>query len=653
QDAPSAPASAAPPAGQTLDPDSPLAPLPGLGVDWPDLSAPDSSLGALPAAPGEPAILPLAPAPNAAAPRAAMPAVGEQRYTLTIEGLEGVDAPGLKERFDSLSSLKQGEGKPANAAQIDRRAREDADSLAELLRAYGYYDAEVDPRVAPVAAPGEEGRLAVTLNATPGALYRFTSVAVPGLAQTGRNRPALVEAFGVKPGDPVDADKVTAGLAALKAALGNRGYAFAHVAEPQVTVDHETHKATLALDVDPGRAMRFGGYRMIGPHVFGPQHLQRISRMRPGQLFEASRLEDLRRALIQTGLVSTVQITPVRTADPEVVDVEVRLGRAPPHTIAATIGYGTGEGASVEVSWEDRNLLPPEGDVVFRGLAGTQEQLFSAQLRRGNFGQRDQVLTGQVAVDHAHRPAYEAKTITLAGGIERQTNIIWQKKWTWSYGGELIASDERDVIAATGQPRRRTYFIGAIPLSLSYDGTDDLLNPTRGYRLSVHASPEASFHNRTFGYLRLQFDGSAYVPVSKRVVLAGRIRLGSIEGASRDSIAPSRRFYSGGGGSVRGYGYQAIGPRDVDNDPIGGRSLAEFGAEARIRFGNFGIVPFFDGGNLYTSALPRFTGFRYGAGMGFRYYTSFGPIRVDVGTPINPQKGDARVAVYVSLGQAF
>ncbi|HET8612968.1 MAG TPA: outer membrane protein assembly factor, partial [Sphingomonas sp.] len=129
QDAPSAPASAAPPAGQTLDPDSPLAPLPGLGVDWPDLSAPDSSLGALPPAPGEPAILPPAPAPNAAAPKAAMPVTGEQRYTLTIEGLDGIDAPGLKERFDSLSSLRQGEGKPANAAQIDRRAREDADSL--------------------------------------------------------------------------------------------------------------------------------------------------------------------------------------------------------------------------------------------------------------------------------------------------------------------------------------------------------------------------------------------------------------------------------------------------------------------------------------------------------------------------------------------
>jgi translocation and assembly module TamA len=180
-----------------------------------------------------------------------------------------------------------------------------------------------------------------------------------------------------------------------------------------------------------------------------------------------------------------------------------------------------------------------------------------------------------------------------------------------------------------------------------------LLNPTRGYRLAGRLSPELSFQGQAFGYARAQIDGSAYVPVGGRTVIAGRIRLGSILGAPRDKIAPSRRFYSGGGGSVRGYGYQDIGPRDVNNDPIGGRSLAEFSIEARVRFGNFGVVPFLDGGNLYTRTYPDFSGMRYGAGMGVRYYTSFGPIRLDVGTPLNRRPGDARVAVYVSLGQAF
>ena len=156
------------------------------------------------------------------------------------------------------------------------------------------------------------------------------------------------------------------------------------------------------------------------------------------------------------------------------------------------------------------------------------------------------MLTAQVVASHTNRNAYDAKTFTVGAGIERQTNIIWQKKWTWSLGGELVASDERDVIGLTAIPRRRTFFIAAIPTSLAYDGTDDLLNPTRGYRLSGRFSPEASLQDGVFGYARTQIDGSAYLPVAGRTVLAGRVRVGTITGASRDRIAPSRRFYSGG-----------------------------------------------------------------------------------------------------------
>ena len=184
-----------------------------------------------------------------------------------------------------------------------------------------------------------------------------------------------------------------------------------------------------------------------------------------------------------------------------------------------------------------------------------------------------------------------------------------------------------------------------------------MLNPTKGFRLLGRLSPEVSFQGGTFPYARAQFDASAYHPVSDSVVAAGRIRLGSILGAQRDDIAPSRRFYAGGGGSVRGYGYQRLGPRDADDDPIGGRSLAEFALEARIRLkafgGDFGIVPFFDGGTLSTKSTPDLGGWQFGAGIGVRYYSSFGPIRVDVGTPLNPQEDDTRVAVVVSLGQAF
>src|SRR5205807_2096280 len=251
-----------------------------------------------------------------------------------------------------------------------------------------------------------------------------------------------------------------------------------------------------------------------------------------------------------------------------------------------------------EASWTDRNFFNPEGALTLRGIAGTREQLLGVQVRRSNFLQRDQTLNLQASASHEKFDAYEARTIDLAGNIERQSNFIWQKKWTWSYGGELLATDERGVFSSAGIKDTRTFLIAALPLSAGYDGSDSLLDPTRGFRLSGRISPEISAHGGHFTYARTQIDASAYHPVSEHVVIAGRVRLGTIVGASDFDIAPSRRFYSGGGGSVRGYGHQQLGPKDLDGDPIGGRGLAEFGLETRIRLsqfgGNFGVVPFVD-----------------------------------------------------------
>ncbi len=625
--APSAPAAL--PAGE-LDPNAPLADLPDFGVAWPDLSK----------APPEPVD-----------PAAAVSS-DELRYDYRLEGLE-VASPLLRDRFRDLSVLRANEGKPANAAQIDRRAREDGELLTTLLKGEGYYDAQVSSGVAT-----EGGRVVVTLTAEPGVLYTFDRVTLGGVEQAGAKADELTRAFGVNADAPVNADAVAAGETNLRTQVGREGFAFGTVGEPEIVVDRAAKTATLDVPVAPGTPRRFGRITMPArpdvKRVFGPRHVQDIARFDSGDPYDAADVDDLRRALIQTGLVSAATVRPVPAADPALVDLEVALEPAPPRTIAGELGYGTGEGARVAASWTHRNLFPPEGALTLRGVAGTQEQLASVAFRRNNFRGRDRVLNAQIVASNLERTAYRAKTLNLSASLERQSNIFFQKKWTWSVGAELIASDERDVISTTGAARRRTFFIGALPGTLAYDGSDDLLNPTRGFRLAGRLSPEVSLQDGTFGYARAQIDASAYQSVSDRIVLAQRVRLGTIAGAPRDAVAPSRRFYAGGGGSVRGYGFQDIGPRDVNNDPIGGRSLAEFSLEARVKaFGNFGVVPFLDGGNISTGTLPGVKNFRFGAGIGARYYSSFGPIRIDVGTPINPRTGDPKIAVYVSLGQAF
>ncbi len=634
-----------------IDPTAPLDPMSDLGLEWPDLDVPE---------PADPEALPVDPdAVTEAEAATTSDSAAELRYSVAVEGLDDLpEAAELARMFAANSALDKGDDDPANAAQLDRRAKGDAEILTNLLRAYGYYDPVVATRIenAPAGAV-PPNRLRVVLGVTPGAQYKFAEVSLPGLEAAGANVDPLRRAFDVNVPDPVIAQRVIDADIALRLEFGKRGYPFAKLGERDIVIDHAADAANLTQPVDPGGLRRFGRIVVTGSPPFPPSHIGIIARFDRGEIYNQPLVDDLRRALIATGLIATAEITPTATADPELVDINVALTSAPLRTVSAEAGYGTGEGIRLEGSWQHRNFWNPEGALTVRGVVGTQEQLASVSLRRNNFRRRDQVLTAQIAASNLDRDAFRAKTFTVAAGLERQSNIIFQKKWTYSVGAELIASDERDTILATNQSRRRTFFIGAIPLALGYDGSDDLLDPKRGFRLSGRLSPEASFQNSVFGYARTQIDGSVYFPFGEKVVLASRARIGSIAGASRDRIAPSRRFYAGGGGSVRGYGYQRIGPLDADNDPIGGRSLAEFSIEGRIRLpyfgGNFGVVPFVDAGTISTTLYPRIGDLRVGAGVGLRYYSNFGPIRIDVGTPLNPRKGDSIVAVYVSLGQAF
>ncbi len=623
-----------PPEPQGIDPSSPMAPLPELGVAWPDLGTPDIVEGV------------------AEEPVASSEVMeGERRYSVTLSGIEGLpDIVG--QRFDALSALKKSDDKPANAAQINRRAKDDVETLRVILRAAGFYDPTIETDVKPAG-----DRLAVTLTVAPGPRYVFDDVRVTGLEPTDGKAPAFREEFGVKPTEPVDADTVVEGQVALREKLGREGFPFAKVADSDVIVDHAKRTATLDLKVDPGTERRIGKIVVLGDDPpFDAAHTQVIARFKAGELYNQTMIDDLRRALVATGLVSVVRIEPVAVGT-DIVDINTTMESAPPRTVAGEIGYGTGEGFRIEASWQHRNLIRPEGAVTFRGVAGQREQSIATILRMGNFRRRDVVLNGRFGFTRERLDAYDAETIELAANLERQTNLIWQKKWTYSLGFELLASRESDFVATAGREQTRTFFIAALPGTLAYDGSDDLLNPTRAFRLSGRLSPEASFQGSPFGYVRAQIDGSAYVPLGSTLVMAGRARFGFIAGAQQDRIAPSRLFYAGGGGSVRGFGYQELGPRNVIGEPEGGRSLAEFSLEARVRLpffgGNFGVVPFVDVGNVYPTSLPKFTDLRVGAGLGFRYYSNFGPIRIDLGTPIGRRPGESPVAVYVSLGQAF
>lgn len=582
-------------------------------------------------------------------------ALAERDYGVRFSGLPtGLDAV-FHDRFETLSALEKYKGDEANFAQIKRRAESDRELVERLLHIEGYYDAVVRNHF----AAGEGDDIAVTIAITAGPQYKLDEISLTGIEKAEGDDPQRFrKVFGLQSGDIIDSDAIVEARAKLDYDMAENGYAFARTRMPQLVIDHADRAGDLEIIVTPGDKYVFGTITMENTDLFGPEHAALIARFDEGDLYNRSDVEDLRQALIATGLVSTVDLKPVESeSKPGVVDLAANITPAPLRTISGALGYGTSEGLRSEISWEHRNLFPPEGMIRLTGVLATQEQSGSITYRRNNYRRRDNVLNGQVRLSNIDTAAYDARTFAVSASLERQSNLIFQKNWNWSFGLELLASQERAISGAKQTESRDTFFIAALPTTLSYDGSDNLLDPTTGFRLSARLSPEASLQSGSFYYIRSQLDGSAYYPVSDKIVLAGRARLASIAGAGRNRIAPSRRLYSGGGGSVRGFGYQRIGPRDINNDPAGGRSLVEFSLEARIRLdmfgGNFGVVPFIDAGNVYTNPLPGFDGLRYGAGVGVRYYSDFGPIRVDLGTPINPQKGDSPIAVYVSLGQAF
>jgi translocation and assembly module TamA len=371
----------------------------------------------------------------------------------------------------------------------------------------------------------------------------------------------------------------------------------------------------------------------------------------------------LRRAIQATGIVGSTSITPVEAeppadGEPGTVDMQVEMTPGELRTLAGSIGYGTGEGFRLEGSWEHRNLFPPEGALKVRGIAGTREQLAGVTFRRNNFKGRDKVLTVDLFASTIDYSAYDARTVSLVGTLERVSTLLFQKRFSWSGGIELVATQEREADANGVFGLRQTYFVGALPGYAMWDTSDDLLNPTNGFRLSTRLSPEVSRTNGAESfYLRGQIEGTYYLPVGEKIVMAGRARFASIPGAPLSAIAPSRRLYAGGGGSVRGYGYRAIGPRNDQGDPMGGRSLTELNVEARITTGFLDgalqVVPFVDAGTVGADPTPGFDQIKIGAGIGVRYLTDFGPVRVDFGVPLNPGPNDAKFGVYVGLGQAF
>jgi translocation and assembly module TamA len=426
---------------------------------------------------------------------------------------------------------------------------------------------------------------------------------------------------------------------------------------PPAVVDHAAETLSVTYIVEPGPQATMGAVSISGLDQMDPAFMRERTKFPPDKRYQASDINGLRDDLRALDVFDSVKVKPAPKLAPDgSLPVAVEVTERKRHYVGLGANYASDDGGGLRVYWGHRNLFGGAEKLRFDGeisgfgensLADTNYDL-SANYRDPDFLMRYQDLLLALALTEANdNDTFDKQAVTASVGVERRINKIM----SWSTGLEV----ERSSITENGQTDN--FLLIGPTLSFKRDTTTDLLNPISGTRLvlSSFAFPEILGSSQNVvgtdaglaGYQDLSSDGT--------LVLAGRVGVANVFGGATSDLPADRRLYAGGGGSVRGYKFRSISPLDEDGDPKGGRSAVTASVELRYRFlENYGLVPFLDAGTVSDNVFPSFDeDIQFAGGLGFRYYTSIGPIRADIAAPLNARSDDDAFQFYISIGQAF
>ena len=609
-------------------------------------------------------------------------------YSLRIKIENGPSS--LEGKMKSVSQLAQLAHEPPDSMlALERRSRADVETAVRLLHSQCYYDGSASFSFDEAAKPV---RVTLTLVAGPRYTLGRADVAyepAPDVPAPFKNRRRPVgfwglqtraipppsfpaELPGVDVGKPVVADALLSAVEALPEKLQTRGYPLAAVSQARYTLDPEKKQVNADIVINPGPPALMGDVDVTGNEGVNAAYLQRLTPWASGEApWNTERMDDYANHLRGLGLFRSVEVRPKAELLAEkdatdkndalprskdglaVLPIEVAVSELPFRSVGGSARYDTDTGFGVEGFWEHRNLFGNGEKLLLSAPIATQVQGIKAAFEKPAFLVREQRLLGSGSILHEDTKAYKSTSASAAAALERRLSRQW---WgSLGLGGQSGSIKEDD---------REEQFYGYMGprASVRRDSRNNVLNPTRGSDITLKAHPNSGFYGESFTVMAGSLEASGYyAPFRKdgrpddKLVLAGRVEAGAMSGAALRNIPGSLRYYAGGAGSVRGYAYQAIGPEDKSGDPLGGRSFQVINLEARYKITeDVGLVPFLDGGMVYRDEVPRIIGdMNWGAGLGLRYYTPIGPVRLDVGFPMQPRDGDPPVQIYVSIGQSF
>jgi translocation and assembly module TamA len=576
---------------------------------------------------------------------------GGYPYQVSI-AVDGPDAEDLTPLLQGVSQLASLEATPPfSRLGLSRRVESDRSRFGQALRSRGYYGARVAVQVA--EAPPDGGPAQVTIAADPGTVYGLARVVVEYRDLADRaGLPEDLEATGLILGDPARSADIIAAQERLDLALRKAGRPLAKVVDRRAVVDHRSRTMEITYVVDAGPPAAFGALNVEGLTSVKRRLLERMVPWTEGDRYDEEVVREFRKRLAQSRLFATIRLGPSDAVGADGrVPMDLEVTEAAHRTVALGAAYATDGGPGVTARWEHRNLLG--GGEKFRAdlVGALYEQSLELSFRRPYFPDSRQSLIAGARVAREDLTAYTGVLGETSLGLEREMGEHWRVS-------AALAGEYADLVwHGDGRDESRGHALAGLPMTAERDDTDNLLNPTEGSRLAFSFLPYAGMvDGAATAFATFEAKGATYYEVVEdRLVLAGRARLASLAGADLDVIPPNHRLYAGGGGSVRGFGHDMIGPLDSGGDPTGGKSAAEIGFETRIKVTEtIGLVPFIEGGLVNADPWPTLDEeIRWGAGLGVRYYTDFGPLRADIAIPLNPRNEDDWFQVYFSLGQAF
>ncbi|MHC0052254.1 autotransporter assembly complex protein TamA [Actibacterium sp. D379-3] len=569
-----------------------------------------------------------------------------------------LDAPGASDGMrDNLraASLTFAAAQEDGATPQDllAAARADYARLVGVLYAAGFYSPviriAVDGREAtdlsPYAAPDRIGQ--IVLRVEQGPRFVFSQARVAPLAPGTE----LPEGFssGHTAHSTLIRDAAQAGVGGWRDA----GHAKAALTGQRIVADHRAHTLAADIGIDPGPRLTFGDLLIEGKSRVRPARIRAIAGLPKGEVFSPDALARSATRLRRSGAFRSVALSEgeVVNADGS-LDITAALIDEKKRRLGVGLELSSFEGLAISTYWLHRNLMRGAErfrfDAAISGIGGdsggVDYSLGASLLRPATFNP-DTSLRLSALLEELDEPDYFERKASVGIGLTRQ----FSDRLTVGAEIGLRYSDVEDDLGG------RNFSHVLLPLTATWDGRDNMLNPESGLFLDTVAEPFVGLSGSASGG-RLFADGRGYygVGVDDRVILAGRVQAGSVIGAGLTEVPPDMLFFSGGGGTVRGQPYQELGIDLPGGERVGGRSFLGLSAEVRVGVTDtIGLVGFADAGFIGADSVPGADGdWHSGAGLGLRYNTGIGPIRLDIAAPVGGDTGEG-VQIYVGIGQAF